>query len=253
MKINDFLKTMASEILHNNRNFQSRDIYYMLKYLGIKRYDNLALDIEKFYEEFLASLNNSLVKYEAKSVNSGVNKTHYIGFYTDKKADYHEAVKVYFPVKYEYMISALKTVFLYLIRNNIKATVKFYVKSTNEAIVIRFYEAKEVMSFINYCNNSFALNDLLEELNPFIASIHGLGLVKDNNEQSSYLQTLSELICDYLNFLKEQNALDKASDLGFVDYVRKREEIEEDIKTKFNMEAIHKNMVAILNHTNPVV
>ena len=61
MKINDFLRTMASEVA-NNRELDWRDFYYTLKYLGVKRYDNLASDIENFYKEFLVSLNNSLVK-----------------------------------------------------------------------------------------------------------------------------------------------------------------------------------------------
>ena len=96
MSINDFIKVIVNEQNKNDKDFSKDDFYYMLKYLGIKKDKSLVSDIEKFYQDFLNSLNNPL-------------------FYADKKADYLEAFKVYFPVKYEYMISALKTIFLYLI------------------------------------------------------------------------------------------------------------------------------------------
>ena len=120
MSINDFIKVVVNEQNKNEKDFSEDDFYYMLKYLGIKKDKSLVNDIEKFYQDFLNSLNNSLVKFDEKKLGSNENTTHYIAFYADKKADYLEAFKVYFPVKYEYMISALKTIFLYLIRNNIK-------------------------------------------------------------------------------------------------------------------------------------
>ena len=222
MSINEFMKKMAMDMKVNDRDFTKDDFYYILKYIGVKKDNSLVEDIETFYQDFLDNLSNSLVKYEAKRVKTGENATYYIGFYVDKKANYKEAVKLYFPVKYEYLISALKTIFLYLIRNSVKATVKFCVKATNENIVIRFYDEKEVMPFINYCNSNFILEDLLVPCNPFIAKMHGLGLVKDDNTINTYNGTLSVLLEEYFRLLKENNSLDKASGLDFLDYIRKR-------------------------------
>jgi len=207
---------------------------------------------EKFYQDFLNSLNNSLVKFDERKLGSNENTTHYIGFYTDKKAFYADAVKVYFPVKYDYLISALKTTFLYLIRNNIKATVKFHLKATNEGIVIRFYDKKDVMSFISYCNNNFRLKDLLVNVNPFIATINGIGIVRDDNTVNSYNGTLSATLKEYFTLLKDNNILDKASDLDFLDYLIKRANIEENEFIKFNIKAIISNIKAILNKENPL-
>lgn len=252
MSINDFIKTIVKEVETNDRVFSKDDFYYMLKYLGIKKDISLVNDIEKFYQDFLNSLNNSLVKFSEKKLGSNENTTHYIAFYTDKKADYLEAVKVYFPVKYEYMISALKTIFLYLIRNNIEATVKFHVKATNEGIVIRFYKKSDVKPFIDYCNNSFILKDLLEPLNPFIAKIHGIGVVQDDNVISSFNETLANMLYEYFTFLKQNGSYDLASDLDFLDYVMKRANIEENDVLRFNIRAVEHSLESILNRSNPL-
>lgn len=250
--INDFLKSVANDIKKTNKDLSADDFYYILKYLGVKKNVSLVQDIEKFYEDFLENLNNSLVRFENKSVKSGENATHYLAFYVDKKADYREAVKVYFAVKYEYMISALKTIFLYLVRNNVKSQVKFHVKETNEGIVIRFYDKKDVMPFINYCNNNFILSDLLHKVNPFIPTIYGIGLVEDDNTINTYNGTLSELLCEYFSLLKINDNILQASDLDFLDYVLRREKMEDQKQIKFNISSIRKNIEIILNHANPI-
>ncbi len=251
MTINSFLKKIATDVGMANQDYSADDFYYILKYLGVKKDNSLVNDIEKFYADFLDSLNNSLVKYEAKSLKSGENVTHYIGFYVDKKADFYEAVKVYFPVKYEYMISALKTIFLYLIRNNIRSQVKFYVKATNENIVIRFYDKKDISSFINYCKNNFVLKDLLVNPNPFIATVNGIGLVSDDNTINTYNGTLSILLRDYFALYRSRDVLETVSDISFLDYVMKRKEMASN-EEKFNIGAIEKNITTILNHNNPL-
>lgn len=252
MNMNEFLKKMASDIKSTGKDLSEDDFYYILKYLGVKKDTSLVKDINKFYSDFLDNLNNSLVKFQNKSVKSGENTTHYLAFYTDKKADYKMAVKVYFPVKYEYTISALKTIFLYLVRNNIKAQVKFHVKETNEGIVIRFYEKCDVMPFINYCNNNFILSDLLLKVNPFIPTIYSIGLVEDDNTINTYNGTLSHLLCEYFALLKLNDNLQRASDLDFLDYVIKRENLEDNKVVKFNITSIRKNIEIIMNHANPV-
>lgn len=253
MKMNDFLKSISKDMESNGREFSSDDFYYMLKYVGVKKNVSLVEDIEKYYQDFLNNLNNSLVRYETRKQKYGENTTYYISFYADKKASYMEAVKVYFPVKYEYMVSSLKTVFLYLIRNNIMATVKFHLKATNEGIVIRFYNKEDVYPFINYCNNNFVLKELLVSVNPFIATIYGMGIVQDDNTLYSYNQILSEMLKDYFVFLKNNQTLSQACDLDFLDFVMKRISLEEDEIVRFDLKAIEKNMKAILNNEKTVI
>lgn len=250
--MNDFLKMVAHDIKINGKEYSSNDIYLLLKYYGIKKDVSLVSDIETFYQDFLGSLKNSLVRYDTRTLKYGENATHYISFYASEKADYLEAVKVYFPVKYEYLISALKTVFLYLIRNNIAATVKFHVKATNEAIVIRFYKSEDVLPFIHYCNNNFVLKELLVPVEPFIATIFGIGVVKDDNTVKTYQALLSELLKDYLDYKKSEQLLEQVSDLDFLDYLRKREQMEENDIIRFDMKQILKNIVCILNSSSPI-
>ncbi len=252
MNINDFIKVIINEINTKERDFNKDDFYYMLKYVGIKKDISLVNDIEKFYQDFLNSLNNSLVKFDERKLGIKENTTHYIAFYTDKKADYLEAVKVYFPVKYEYMISALKTIFLYLIRNNIQATVKFHVKATNEGIVIRFYKKQDVKPFIDYCNNSFILADLLVPLNPFIAKVYGIGVVQDDNILGSFNETLADMLYEYFIYLKQDGSYMHASDLDFLDYVMKRANIEENDTLRFNIRALEHSLKAVIGHKNPL-
>ena len=252
MRINDFLKQIASDIKTTDKDFTKEDFYYLLKYTGIKKDKSLVSEIEEFYDNFLESLNNSLIRHITRRTGSNENTTHYIGFYTDKRASYTESYKVYFPVKYEYMISALKTIFSYLIRNSIESVVKFHVKATNENIVIRFYHKEDVIPFINYCNNNFILDDLLEKVNPFIATIYGIGIVRDDNTLNTYNGTLSEVLEEYFKYLHTCDALDKISDLHFLDYVMQKENAEENEIIRFNLQAIEKNIKAILSRTSPL-
>lgn len=250
--MNDFLKQIASDIKKTNKDYTKEDFYYLLKYVGIKKNKSLKEEIETYYDNFLDNLNNSLVRHITRKTGKEENITYYIGFYTDSRASYKEACKVYFPVKYEYMISALKTIFSYLIRNSIESIVKFHVKATNENIVIRFYHKEDVIPFINYCNSNFVLQELLESPNPFIATIYGIGVAKDDNTLNTYNGTLSEILADYFRFLKEHDALDKISDLHFLDYIIQKEETEENEIIKFNYHAIVTNIKAILSRTNPL-
>ena len=71
MKMNDFLKQIAMDMNINNREFNSDDFYYLLKYVGVKKDNTLANDIEMFYNDFVKNLDNSLVKYTKRMQNSG--------------------------------------------------------------------------------------------------------------------------------------------------------------------------------------
>ena len=251
MSINDFIKKIAKDI--NDKDLNSEDFYYILKYVGITKDMSLSEDIVKFYHNFLDNLSESLIKYETRNIKNDENATYYIGFYVDKKALYREAVKIYFPVKYEYQISALKTIFLYLVRNNIKATVKFYVKATNENIIIRFYDKKEALPFINYCYKNFILEDLLGPTNPFIATVKGIGVVYDDNTVNTYNGTLSILLEEYFKYLKESNKLEEASDQHFLLFVKEKLENAQSEEIKFNIKAIYKSINIILNHEKPII
>lgn len=79
MKINDFLKQIASDIKTTGKLLTKDEIYYKLKYIGIKKDTTLVNDIEAFYETFLKSLNNSLVRHITRKTGQKENTTHYIG------------------------------------------------------------------------------------------------------------------------------------------------------------------------------
>lgn len=246
MTINEFLKKISMEMRTNNRVLSEEDFYYILKYLGVKKDTSLVSDIEKFYQDFLETLNQSLVKYTERSTKTGENVTHYIGFYVDKKANYLDAVKVYFPVKYEYMISSLKSVFVYLIRNNIASVVKFYTKATNENIVIRFYNKEDVLPFIKYCDSSFVLSDLLEKPNPFLATNHGLGIAYDDNTVGTYNSTLSKLLTEYFESINANLQYDKVSDVDFLNFIIHYEDTCENEIMMYNIKAVENNIQSIL-------
>ena len=94
--------------------------------------------------------------------------------------------------------------------------------------------------------------ELLEKTNPFIPTIYGIGVVRDDNTKYSYLAMLSECLQDYFWLLKNTNTLDRVSDLDFLDYLIKRANIEEDDKTRFDINEIQKGITNILNLSNPL-
>ena len=248
MSVNNFFESVVNDIKNNDKLYNKDDFYYSLKYLNINKDNTLVSDIDEFYQEFLISLNNSLIPYNARTLKYGENATHYIAFNTNDKADYKEAIKVYLPVKYKYLISSLKTVFTYIIKNNIKATVKFHVKATNENIVIRFYDKNELIPFVNYCNNNFKLDELLEPINPFIPNKYGIGFITDDNTVSTYNITLSLLLEEYFMFRKE--FLERVNDEDFLNFIidKYNNEIKEEVK--FNIYSIIQCLKLIINNNN---
>ena len=56
----------------------------------------------------------------------------------------------------------------------------------------------------------------------------------------------------YFKFLHSCDALDKISDLHFLDYIIQKENSEENEIIRFNLQAIEKNIKAILSRTNPL-
>ena len=129
---------------------------------------------------------------------------------------------------------------------------QFHLKATNEGIVIRFYKESDVLPFINYCNNNFILSELLLSTNPFIATIYGIGIVRDDNTKSTFNRTLSKLLEEYFNLLKSDQNIDRAGELDFLDFVMKRQAYSEDEIMLFNIREVEKSMKSILNRSNPL-
>ena len=63
MKMNEFLKQIASDKRKLGKELNKDDYYLMLKYTGINKDQSLVNDIEEFYQNFLENLNNSLVRH----------------------------------------------------------------------------------------------------------------------------------------------------------------------------------------------
>ena len=243
MLLNDFFSSLAKDFETKTQTLTSDDFYYILKYLNIETDTSLASQIETFFQQFLDKLSASLVKYESKYTKEGANRTNYLALYTTTKCPHTECTKLYFPIKYTYLIKVLTKVLVYLVRNNIKCILKFHQKATNEGLVIEFYHKEDVLPFINYCENNFKLNDLLEPLNPFMVSYHGFGIIKNYN--GSYIDTISKLLSSYISLIIKNDEYSKISALDFLSYVI---DFKDTVLNDDNLNIIIKNLKLILNN-----
>jgi len=104
-------------------------------------------------------------------------------------------IKLYIPIKYDYIKDDIKIIFDYLSKENIIHRAKVSSTMRNDNLIIRLTTIRDTKKVIDFINNS-NLNNHLLETNPFIFTYNGIGLVMDNN--ISYNLEISKIIYNYL-------------------------------------------------------
>lgn len=219
-KIDDFLKYL-SRILEQNPDysFNYESVYRLITRRGVSlddsRYRICDNDFSKWISRFSKSKNMDVFVSEKWK--------YFCQFLTKDKNEYSKLycspnhIKLYIPVDSKHLQESANLIFDFISKNNITHASKIGSDVRCDDIVIRLInsdDAKKIMDFVK--NNKYIQEGLIDS-NPFVPSYCGVGYVSDGS--LSYNSAMSKLVCGYVNGLKKDKRLDKASVTDFLKYV----------------------------------
>lgn len=203
-EIDKFIK-YCGNMYNKNPNITITDatLYDGLCSYGIGKDKNYNLQQE------LNNLENSF-KF-SNNLNVGVDKrqNNFLQFASKKNSSKSEDIKIYFTTSKENIEFAVREIFNFIDLNNIETHSKVSNKLRTDSIVIRLYKEEDARKVINFINNNNKLNKMAKETNPFLLKEGVVGIAYDN--LISYNKTLSVILKDYFEDLKNKKMLNNAS------------------------------------------
>ena len=180
-----------------------------------------------------------LVRLESDDDHKNINDNfdYWINYYEDKENircfcdEYHPffcefqnglwesndyTIKLYIPMKYDFIKDGVILLFDYLSNENILHHSRVSSTMRNDNVTVRLTNIRDTKKVIEFINNSNIKNNLLET-NPFIYNYQGIGLVMDNN--LSYNYEVSRVINSYILSRKLFKQKKKPNYEEFYDFV----------------------------------
>lgn len=137
-------------------------------------------------------------------------------------------IKLYIPLDKNHMEQSAKELINFLMSNNIENQIKFANMVRNDNVVIRLNTIKDAKKIIKFVHNN--IKEGLLKTNPFLPNIHGIGVTIDNNY--SYNLIISEIISNYIMFLKEEDKLYSLSIDGLNSFIKEQSQAIDDLDLK---------------------
>lgn len=128
-------------------------------------------------------------------------------------------IKVYIPLDSEHIEKGAKLIFDFLSNNNIPHHSKIGEEIRFDDIVIRLINPYDAERLINFVTTNSYLSKGLIAPNPFAFQKNGIALACDG--RLSYNDTVSILISNYINTMKNSNKLDEIEITDFYSYILK--------------------------------
>lgn len=220
LEMDSFIKYYANIYKQNpDIPFNSDIIYNGLMNYGLSRdeQNNRSFGFElKQLENYF----NANKKENGLNVFVHPSQPHFLQFNRTNNRRESKAIKIYYTTSKGHLAEAAKEIFEYIGSTDMDCYSKVADIVRADAIVVRVptvYDAKRVLNFID--NNSY-LKTVEGSTNPFLFKYGEVGIAYD--DRTTYNGVTSEYISDYINHLKNNNNLDKASIEDFNKYIRNR-------------------------------
>lgn len=201
-----FLKEI-NYVFNNNENVTSKHIYSLLIYYQTER-----KEISHLFDNWINYYQNK----DNISVFVDPNWNYFCQF-----VNAHETgckmIKLYLPLKENYLENGVKIIFDFLCREGIHHRSKIGSYLRNDNLVIRvnsLVDAKKIINFVE--NNSYIHRGLLKT-NPFVFNYHGVGLALDGNY--SYNDELSKILFNYFTERRKFGHYDSPAIAEFGNYL----------------------------------
>ena len=134
-------------------------------------------------------------------------------------------IKLFIPLKAEFIYEGVNILFEFLANNNIPHTSQVASNDRNDNIVVRLYSMKDAEYVASFVNNNPYLCNALKENNPFLCKEHGVGFAIDGTE--SYNEILCDLVHESLELTVGHGIGSKLNSRTFSKFIANQEETSE--------------------------
>jgi len=213
--MNAILIRLAEYAKTNNTNNNFHEVIY--KYLRCYNIGNEAnLEIKNNFSNWINRYQNK----KTKCVNTS-NHPYWCQFinekYNNQVIKESDPVKLYIPLKSEYIYEGVNRIFDFCEQNDIIHQSKVAATMRNDNVVLRIKEINDAIKVINFVNSDEYLKHGSLKPNPFCFNVGNVGLAIDN--KNSYNDNFSRYLSNYINYKKQKNNLYNVSIQDFFDFV----------------------------------
>lgn len=214
-EITAILESLAkyAQINYIDNNFYQK-IYNDLKSYNIG--DEKNIDIRKNFPSWIN-------RFKSKQTRCENTKDHlyWCQFVNEKYPNQtlkeSDPVKLYIPLKSDYVLEGVNKIFDFCEQNNIIHQSKVASTMRNDNVVLRIKEIDDAIKVINFVNNDEYLKQGALKTNPFCFKVGNVGLAIDN--KNSYNDNVSKFLANYIMYKKQTKTLNNVSIDGFFDFV----------------------------------
>lgn len=135
-------------------------------------------------------------------------------------------IKMYIPLDYQHIKEGANQLFDFIASEGIEHQSKIANKIRNDNIVVRVNSLEDAKKIIDFVENNDYIKEGLIKTNPFLANCNGVGLAMDNNY--SYNSTISQIISEFVMYLREHNRMDLLTVDNLNDFICKRIPMQND-------------------------
>lgn len=189
-------------------------IYKYLRSYNIGKENNLDIRnnflpwINRFQNKKTKCVNTSTHPYWCQFINEK---------YNNQVLEESDPVKLYIPLKSEYIYEGVNRIFDFCEQNNIIHQSKVASKMRNDNVVLRIKNIEDARKVINFVNNDSYLQRGALKPNAFCFNVGNVGMAIDNMQ--SYNDNVSKYLLNYIRQKKQQNNLNNVSLEDFFNYV----------------------------------
>lgn len=201
----DFLKRVYSIAKDNNKDLSYDEVYHLIVFNGISNEDK-RIDLSN------TSFVNWINHFKNRKTSCFVSPTwkYFCQFINLGKGDYpidaeYSELKIYIPLKAEYVDEGGKRIFDFLDKNNIKHHSKIGKKIRVDNVVVRLYNKEDAKRFTNFIKHDKWFRGKLNKPSVFAYEEDGIGYGVDG--RTSYNSCVACYVSMYINYCRENHLM----------------------------------------------
>ena len=208
----DFLKSVGS--IAEEKDINEDNIYHMLINLGVPL-EYQRIETSQLFPYWILQFKD----IENIDVFVDENRKYFCQFVNCPNRTFGnvDPVKMYIPLKPEYLYQGANELFTFMARENIIHQSKIGSHIRFDDIVIRVYSISDAEKIQNFIDNNKTIQDGLLQSSPFAVSRNGIAYAMD--DKMSFNFYLSKFIYSYIEQKKKSNLLSSVSVDDFKEYL----------------------------------
>lgn len=215
IEIDNILKYLAKIVYQNNMNITRDTVYSLLMTYGLTKEEVKDSNIREYFDSFI----NHFKHKNNIDVYVDERQKRFLQFHKVEKEIGSKCYKLYLSFPKEKIKENVNDIFSFIEKNKMETASKVADKLRSDSVVIRLFKEEDVNKVLNYINNNRKLVKEAKKTNPFSLREGVVALAYD--DYLSYNLCVSYYVSNYINKLKDNLRLNKASIEDFKEYLTK--------------------------------